>query len=451
MATYQFPPGFLWGTATASYQIEGAWNEDGKGESIWDRFAHTPGKIIDGSNGDVACDHYHCWADDIALMKSMGLKAYRLSAAWPRILPAGTGEVNQKGLDFYSQVVDGLLEAGITPFVTLYHWDLPQALQEKGGWPERAICDAFVEYADVISRHLGDRVKNWITINEPWCVSFLSQQIGEHAPGLQDWPAALRAAHHVLLSHGMAVPVIRRNSPGSEVGITLNFSWVEAASNSEADQNAARWMDGYFNRWFVDPVYGRRYPADMVEAFTAVGALRDGLDFVQVGDMDTIAASTDFLGVNYYTRDVVKATSPENPMPASAREVATLPRTEMDWEIYPQGLYNLLCRLYFDYSIPKLYVTENGCSYSDGPDADGRVPDQRRLDYLRSHFVAAHRAHLAGVPLAGYFVWSFMDNFEWAKGYAQRFGIVWVDYTTQQRILKDSAFWYKDVIAENGL
>jgi beta-glucosidase len=451
MAIFHFPDNFLWGTATSSYQIEGAWQEDGKGESIWDRFAHTPGKIIDGSNGDVACDHYHRWADDIALMKSMGLKAYRFSIAWPRILPNGTGDVNQAGLDFYSRLVDGLLEADIIPFATLYHWDMPQALQDRGGWPERATAQAFVEYADVISRHLGDRVKNWITHNEPWCVSFLSHQIGEHAPGWKDnWPAAFRAAHHVLLSHGLTAPAIRSNSADSEVGITLNFTWAEGASRSPADQIAVRWYDGYFNRWFVDPVYGRGYPADMVEAFTQTGMMPNGLDFVQPGDMAAIAAPTDFLGVNYYTREVMRAQSEQMPVPTPAREAATLPRTEMDWEVYPNGLYSLLCRLYFDYGIPKLYVTENGCSYSDGPGEDGRVHDARRTDYLRQHFLAAHRAMLAGVPLAGYFVWSFMDNFEWAKGYQQRFGIVWVDYTTQQRIIKDSALWYKDVIAANG-
>lgn len=451
MAVFQFPKNFLWGTATSSYQIEGAWQEDGKGESIWDRFAHTPGKIADGSHADVACDHYHRWRDDIALMQSLGLKAYRFSIAWPRILPEGTGAVNQAGLDFYKALVDGVLEAGMTPFATLYHWDLPQALQDRGGWPARSTGDAFVEYAGVVSRALGDRVKNWITHNEPWCISFLSHQIGEHAPGWKDnWPAALAAAHHVLLSHGQAVPVIRANSPACEVGITLNFSWVEPASRSAADLNAARWADGYSNRWFLDPVYGRGYPADMVDAFTAAGFLPNGLDFVQPGDMAAMAVPTDFLGVNYYTRDVVKARSAGNPVPTPAREAATLPRTEMDWEVYPNGLYKLLCRLYFDYDVPKLYITENGCSYSDGPSEDGAVHDARRTDYLRQHFLAAHRAILAGAPVAGYFVWSFMDNFEWAKGYEQRFGMTWVDFATQQRILKDSALWVKEVAAANG-
>lgn len=447
MTDITFPDNFLWGVATASYQIEGAWNLDGKGESIWDRFTHTEGNILDGSTGDVACDHYHLYPEDIALMQSLNVQAYRFSIAWPRILPTGRGQVNQAGLDFYSRLVDGLLEAGIEPFVTLYHWDLPQALQDRGGWPERSTAEAFTEYADVVSRHLGDRVRHWMTHNEPWCISFLSHQIGEHAPGWQDWPAALRAAHHVLLSHGWAVPVLRRNSPGSEVGIVLNFEHVDAASASPADQQAARRQDGYFNRWFLDPVYGRYYPADMVSDYIHAGYLPHGLDFVLDGDRRTIGVQTDFLGVNYYTRSVVHQGARGWP---EALTVPDVERTEMGWEIYPQGLYHLLNRLHFEYRIPKLYITENGCSYSDGPNAAGKVPDQRRLDYLRDHFAAAQRAMQNGVPLAGYFVWSLMDNFEWAKGYTQRFGVVWTDFETQERIPKDSALWYKDVIARNG-
>lgn len=449
MTHITFPPAFLWGTATSSYQIEGAWNEDGKGESIWDRFTHTPGKIEDQSTGDVACDHYHRWPEDIALMKSLNLQAYRFSTAWPRILPAGRGAVNQKGLDFYSRLVDGLLEVGITPFVTLYHWDLPQALQDEGGWTVRSTAEAFVEYTDALSRHLGDRVKNWITHNEPWCASFLSHQIGEHAPGWQDWEAGIKASHHILLSHGWAVPVIRQNSPGAEVGITLNFTAAEAASASKADMDATRWFDGYFNRWFTEPIYGRSYPADMVAAYQT--HLPNGMSFIQPGDLETIAVPTDFLGVNYYSRAVLRAGETDN-LPQTRFD--NLERTEMNWEVYPDGLYNLLNRLYFEYQVPKLYITENGCSYSDGPQQNGQgtvhVPDTRRLNYLRDHFTAAHRAMQNGVPLAGFFVWSFMDNFEWAKGYLQRFGIAWVNYETQQRILKDSALWYSNVITQNG-
>ncbi len=381
MTALKFPHDFLWGTATASYQIEGAWNEDGKSESIWDRFAHTPGKIEDGSNGDVACDHYHRWPEDVALMKSLGFRAYRFSTAWPRILPEGRGRINQPGIDFYSRLVDALLEAGIEPFVTLYHWDLPQVLQDQGGWPARATAEAFVEYADVLSRALGDRVKNWITHNEPWCASFLSHQIGEHAPGWKgEWNAAIKAAHHLLLSHGWAVPVIRRNAPGAEVGITLNFTHAMPASRSAADLDATRQADGYGNRWFLDPVYGRRYPADMVADFTAAGYLPAGLDFVYEEDMEAIAAPTDFLGINYYTRSVIRNEEAADNLPQTEFTAPKEEWTEMPWEIYPDGLYQLLCRCYFDYQTPKIYVTENGCSYSNGPDAQGRIAVQRRLD-----------------------------------------------------------------------
>ena len=446
-----FPEGFLWGTATSSYQIEGAWQEDGKGESIWDRFAHTPGKVLDGQTGDTACDHYHRWPDDVALMSSLGMQAYRFSIAWPGILPQGTGTVNQAGLDFYSRLVDGLLEAGIVPFVTLYHWDLPQAIQDRGGWTARLSVDAFVEYADVTSRHLGDRVNYWITHNEPWCASFLSYQIGEHAPGWQSWPAAIVASHHTLLSHGLAVPVIRANSAAAEVGITLNFTHYDAASESESDRRRQRQADGNFNRWFLDPLYGRHYPADMVADFAAAGYLPDGLAFVEEGDLDAIAVKTDFLGVNYYTREITRDEHDQENWPQERFKAPLPERTAMDWEIYPEGFYALLNRLHFEYRAPKLYITENGCAYSDGPDSDGETDDQARVDYLRRHFVAAHRAIQNGVPLAGYFVWSFLDNFEWAWGYSQRFGLVWVDYQTQERLPKASAKWYADVIARNGL
>lgn len=452
MNKLHFPQNFLWGSATASYQIEGAWQEDGKGESIWDRFAHTPGKVLHGATGDVACDHYHRWPEDIALMKELGLRAYRFSIGWPRILPEGTGAVNQKGIDFYSRLVDALLEAGIVPFATLYHWDLPQALQDRGGWPQRSTAEAFVEYTDVITRALGDRIKHWITHNEPWCASFLSHQVGEHAPGWNDWYAGLSAAHHILLSHGWAVPMIRRNSPGAEVGITLNFTIASTANRTPENLHAVRLLDGYFNRWFIDPIYGRHYPADMMDAYLKAGLLpTNELDFVADGDFEAIAVHTDFLGVNYYTRAVVKAGSGGADLFADDPENANLERTEMDWEVYPKGLYDLLCRLHFEYQPAKIYLTENGASYADAPDTCGKVHDMRRIDYLRSHFTKAHEAMAAGAPLAGYFVWSLMDNFEWARGYAQRFGLVWVDYETQQRIVKDSARWFQQVIAENAV
>jgi len=453
MPIYRFPTDFVWGSATSSYQIEGAYDKDGKGLSIWDTFSHTSGNIKDGTTGDVACDHYHRWADDIQLMKSLNLQAYRFSIAWPRVLPTGRGQVNQAGLDFYSRLVDGLLEADIIPYITLYHWDLPQALQDEGGWHNRNTVDAFVEYADIVSRHLGDRVKYWITHNEPWVVAFLGNQIGAHAPGLQDWPVALQISHHLLLSHGMAVPVIRQNSSEADVGITLNFTLTEPANPDDpADVDAARYLDGYQNRWFLDPIYGRHYPADMVADYIEKGYLpAEGLTFVKEDDLKTIATQTDFLGVNYYSRVVINSndTLPRNLNQDNAtHQVWDL--TEMDWEVYSPGLYDLLNRLYFEYKIPKIYITENGCSYSDGPDDKGRIHDVRRIGYLREHFQMAHRAIGNGVPLAGYFVWSLLDNFEWAEGYRQRFGIVWVDYETQARLPKDSALWYRQVIEKNG-
>ncbi len=450
MAKLVFPEGFVWGTATASYQVEGAWTEDGKGESIWDRFSHTPGKIKKGDTGDVACDHYHRWPEDVHLMQELGLSAYRFSVAWPRILPNGRGPVNQVGLDFYSRLVDALLEAGITPYATLYHWDLPQALQDEGGWPRRSTAEAFVEYADVVSRRLGDRVKHWITHNEPWCVSMLSYQIGEHAPGHHDTQEALWAAHHVLLSHGWAVPVLRANSPGGEAGITLNHTHYTPASRSQADVAQARRLDGWFNRWYFDPVFGYGYPADMTAGHEAEGTLPQGLAFVQPGDMEAIAAPLDFVGLNYYTREVIRAAEAGN-LPQEVFAAPASEWTDMPWEVYPEGLYQLLSRVHFHYHAPKIYITENGCSYSDGPDAAGRVRDARRIAYLQAHFAAAHRALQAGVPLAGYFVWSFLDNFEWARGYDQRFGLVWVDYGTQQRLPKDSALWYRSVIQANAV
>ena len=384
------------------------------------------------------------------LMADLGLNAYRFSIAWTRILPAGRGQVNQAGLDFYSRLVDALLAADIQPFITLYHWDLPQALQEAGGWPQRDTVAAFVEYADVVSRALGDRVKHWITHNEPWCISFLGHQMGEHAPGLCDMRQALTTSHHVLLSHGQALPVLRGNSPGSEVGITLNFTHAQPASHSVYDLAQARWFDGYFNRWFIDPLFGRHYPADMVANYRRL-FIPDGLTWVQPGDIEAIAAPLDFLGVNYYFREVFRDNSAADNLPQQVFPAPDDERTLMGWEIYPEGLYKLLNRLHFTYEIPKMYVTENGVSWPDQVGADGRVRDSRRIRYLHDHFVAAHRALANGVPLAGYFVWSLMDNFEWAKGYKQRFGLVYVDYATQARIPKESASWYRQLIAKNTL
>ncbi len=452
---FTFPSDFLWGTATSSYQIEGAWDEDGKGESIWDRFSHTPGKIKNGDTGDIACDHYHRWPEDIQLMKYLGLQAYRFSISWPRILPAGQGQVNQSGIDFYSRLVDDLLEAGIVPFVTLYHWDLPQKLQDEGGWAVRSTAYAFAEYVALFTHHLGDRVKHWITHNEPAVTAFIGHLSGEHAPGLQNMTTALKVSHHLLLSHGWSVPLIRQNSPDAEVGITLNINWHMPASRSQRDYEAHRYAGGQWFRWFLDPLYGRHYPADMVSDYRSQGHLPEGgLLFLKEGDLKSIAVPTDFLGLNYYTRYVVR----DHSIPDSQNDPQTVfpaPKndrdwTEMDWEVYPDGLFNVLSQLHLEYHVPKIYITENGCSFSDGPDRDGRIRDQRRISYLREHFIAAHKALTIGLPLSGYFVWTLMDNFEWRHGYSQRFGIVWVDHKTQERIPKDSALWYKQVIAESG-
>jgi beta-glucosidase len=456
--TVSFPSGFVWGAATSAYQIEGATDEDGRGESIWDRFARSDSRIEDGSTGDVACDHYHRWREDLALMNALGLRAYRFSVAWPRVMPTGRAPVNERGIDFYDRLVDGLLERSIAPYVTLYHWDLPQRLQDEGGWTARSTAYAFVEYADAVTRRLGDRVRRWITHNEPWCASLVGHQEGRHAPGLRDWQAALGSAHHLLLSHGMTLDVVRSNSPDAQVGITLNLSPVVPASESAADAEACRYHDGHMNRWFLDPLYRGRYPQDMVEAHLARGHLTNGagrspLPFVRPGDLEVIAGRTDFLGINYYNRTVAR--SDRVPEAENApRTVFLAPEadwTDMGWEVYPAGLTELLRRVQADYRPPKMYVTENGASYGEGPDALGRVPDAKRQRFVRDHLIAARRAIDEGVPLAGYFLWSLLDNFEWERGYTQRFGITWVDYDTQKRIPKDTALWYSRVIAENAV
>ncbi len=444
----RFPDGFVWGVATSAHQIEGAYDDDGRGPSIWDRLEAVPGSIADGSDASVACDHYHRWREDIDLMTRLGVNAYRFSIAWPRILPAGRGTVNAAGLDFYDKLVDALVDGGIRPFITLYHWDLPQKLQDNGGWLSRDTVDAFVEYADVVTARLGDRVKHWMTHNEPWCIAHLGHDSGEHAPGIKDPAGALRAAHHVLLSHGRACPVIRKNVPDARVGIVLNLTPSSPASNNPEDADASRWFDGFFNRWYLDPLFHGGYPEDVVEDRIAAGHLESRqLPFVRPGDMETISAPTDFLGVNYYSRVVMRAG--EDAWPEAVQVVPDDGLTDMGWEVYPQGLTELVERVHREYGPQRIYITENGAAYSDGPDESGRVADTRRIDFMRGHVRACHRAIENGVPLAGYFAWSLMDNFEWAHGYERRFGLYWVDYKTQKRIPKDSAFWYHDVIAAN--
>jgi beta-glucosidase len=441
----KFPENFLWGTATCAYQIEGAVNEDGRGESIWDVFSHTPEKIHNNDNGDVACDHYHRWQEDIQLMKSLGFKSYRFSIAWPRILPEGRGKINQPGLDFYNRLIDGLLEAGIQPLATLYHWDLPTALE--GAWLNRSTVDAFAEYSGLAARHFGDRVKMWFTINEPWCASHLSYTIGEQAPGLKDRSKGILAAHHVLLAHGVAVKELRKAVHNAQIGIVLNMSPIHNDPDAPISEDRVRFMDGELIRWFADPIYGRGYPKDILEDYVRMGALESAEpDFIRPGDMDLIAQETDLLGINYYTRMFVSSKS--EGVHSENRDV---PKTDMGWELYPQGLYEILERVNRVYQPRQLMVTENGASYADGPDENGRVPDQRRIDYLQTHIYQIWQAIQAGIPVTGYLVWSLMDNFEWARGYSQRFGIIHVDYKTQKRTVKDSAQWYRDVIKRNGL
>ncbi|MCS6843382.1 MAG: GH1 family beta-glucosidase [Caldilineales bacterium] len=441
----QFPHDFVWGVATSSYQIEGAWQEDGKGESIWDRFSHTPGKVLNGDTGDVACDHYHRYVEDVALMRSLGIGAYRFSIAWPRVQPQGHGPVNPAGLDFYDRLVDALLAAGIRPFVTLYHWDLPQALQDRGGWGNRDVARWFADYAHIVARRLGDRVKHWITHNEPWVVAMVGHLIGEHAPGLQDPALAVRVAHHLLLSHGLALEPIRSESAGCQAGITLNLIPMYPASDKGADLDAAARNDGFVNRWFLDPLLRGRYPEDMLALWEQI------VPEVDPDDLAVISRPIDFLGVNYYTRQVVKHDQEGNPLLQVALVHPPGEYTTMNWEVYPEGLYELLMRLHREYAVPALYITENGAAYPDVVDAEGRVRDPKRVAYLRSHLVQAHRAIADGVPLRGYFAWSFMDNFEWAHGYSQRFGLVYVDFATQERIVKDSGRWFGEAAQENGV
>jgi beta-glucosidase len=439
-----FPSDFVWGAATASYQIEGGWDEDGKGESIWDRFSHTPGKVAEGHTGDIACDHYHRWREDVVLMKELGLKAYRFSVSWPRVLPQGRGKVNQLGLDFYSRLVDELLNAGITPYATLYHWDLPQKLQDAGGWPERDVTGAFCEYAQAVSRALGDRVQHWMTMNEPHIISFLGYLDGVHAPGHTSRDEMLAAAHHVLLAHGMAVPLIRANSKDAQVGIALDHYPQIPASESEADRKAALLQDGVLNRWSLDPLDGKGYPQDVVEHY------RSDMRFVLAGDLQTMAAPIDFLGINYYFRYLVRSKEIPEAQNMPPTQFSTGEFTDMGLEVYPQGAYKLLKRLQADYSFPAFYFTENGAACPDHPDAQGEVNDPARISFIKRHLEQMHQAILEGVPLRGYFVWSLLDNFEWAFGYTKRFGIVYVDYPSQKRIPKASANWYRQVIAEGG-
>lgn len=441
-----FPKEFLWGVATAAYQIEGAVKEDGRGPSIWDVFSHTPGKVIHGDTGDIACDQYHRLEADLDLLFELGIKAYRFSIAWSRVLPQGQGQLNQAGVAYYERLVDGLLKRNITPMVTLYHWDLPQALQEKGGWLNRDTAYIFADYAGQMHRIFGDRIPFWITLNEPWCSAFLGHQQGVHAPGIQDEAAALTATHHLLLAHGLGVAAMRAENKSTNLGITLNLTSNIPASATPADLAATRRVDGQENRLFLDPLFRGVYPADMVEHYRPVSAFQ----FVKAHDLDIIKAPFDFLGINYYERHLVKA-DPADKELGAIQMIEDGPRTAGGIGINPEGLEDLLLRVKTDYTDLPLYITENGMAYHDYVDPEGQVKDEERTSYLDDHFRAAHAALLEGVDLRGYFVWSFLDVFEWALGYSKRFGIVYVDYRTQTRIPKLSAQWYSKIIAQNGL
>ena len=435
-----FPPGFVWGAGTSAYQIEGGVDLDGRVPSIWDTFCAEPGRVADGTSGAVAADHRHRAADDVALLARLGIPAYRFSIAWPRVA-GGAG-----GLDFYRRLVDDLLAAGIEPFVTLYHWDLPQALEDAGGWPMRDTAERFAEYAFVVAGALGDRVRRWGTINEPWCASMLGYASGQHAPGRTEPGAAVAAAHHLLLAHGLAVDVLRAEVADPEISITLNPYPVVAAGEGPGDLDAARRVDGIANRLWYDPILRGAYPDDVLEDVAAVSDLRHLRD----GDLAVIARPLDALGINYYRRHHVRfspGASASSPWPGSPDVEAVTPdgpRTDGGWAVEPDGLHEVLRRVTDDYDPPPLYVHENGAAYHD------RVDDQRRIEFLDGHVQAASRAVDDGIDLRGYFVWSLLDNFEWAEGYRHRFGIVHVDFDTQVRTPKASAAWYAGVIRRNG-
>lgn len=433
--TVIYPSKFLWGAATASYQIEGAWKEDGKGESIWDRFSHTPGNVENGDTGDVACDHYHRWPEDIALMRQLGIKAYRFSVAWPRVLPQGSGMVNLAGMDFYDRLVDALLQANIEPFITLHHWDFPQALYDKGGWLNRDNLHYFADYSVLMVKRLGDRIRRWTTFNEPGVIAWNGYMGGDHAPGVRDAKTAIQVAHNLMVAHGLSVQAMRAANPAIEAGIVLSQWGVDPASDDPADVAAAAhaWNSG--DTAFLHPIFTGHYHPEMVEG------VKENAPEIKPGDMAHIAQKLDFMGLNSYSRSVISATQ------GRLEKIPGSEYTEMGWEVCAPALRRLLVKLNHDYKLPPIYITENGSAYKDEVTADGRIHDDRRLDYLRQHFTQVRLAMQDGVDVRGYFVWSLLDNFEWAFGYGKRFGLIHVDFATQKRTFKDSALWYNRVIS----
>jgi len=434
---------FRWGVGTSAFQIEGAWDDDGKGESIWDRFLHESGIR---PNGDQTCDHYHRLESDLDLLASLGVNSYRFSTSWARVIPQGTGTTNERGLAFYDRLIDGLLERNIEPWLTLYHWDLPQGLQDRGGWENRRAVDWFVEYASVMAERFGDRVSRWITVNEPWVSSFLGHHDGVFAPGFTEWNLAVTAAHHQLLAHGAAVRTIREALPGARIGIALDCRPAYPLSSSQGDIDAATHFDGFRNRWFFDPIFGKGYPVDIKQSYETES--RWPSDLVRDDDMTKIAEPLDFLGINYYTSLGIDANSAEaDHSEAKPGSPAQIGFTEMGWKIDPTAFGTFLRRIHEEWGPTSIVVTENGASFSDGPSSDGSIHDDRRIAYLESHVSEIDRARASGVPIDGYFVWSFLDNLEWVSGFDQRFGLVHVDHDTQKRTVKDSGLWYRDLIS----
>lgn len=451
-----FPQGFLWGVATASYQIEGAVAEAGRGESIWDTFSRTPGKVSNGDNGDIACDHFHRYREDIALMRELGVQSYRFSLAWPRMFPDGDNREEPRGFAFYDRLIDELLASGITPMATLYHWDLPQRLQDQGGWANRDIAHRFAEYAQKAAARFGDRVTSWLTLNEPWCSSWLGYMSGVHAPGIQDLDQAIAAAHHTALAHGLGVRAIKAIHSSARVGIALNMTnyRVDDAGDGELNELASL-MDAHVNRWWIEAFTRGEYPENLVQFYGDRLARH-----LESDDSSLLKVGTDFLGVNYYSDSFLGKPGPEDrpmsegglfPFPQRSSGLIPQPVTAMGWPITPDGLHDLLVRIAKDWrQIVDITITENGAAFDDTPDAQGHVDDQARVRYLQDHIAAVGRAAAKGVPVSGYHAWSFLDNFEWAEGYAKRFGLVHVDYATQQRTPKSSALAYRSIIFDHA-
>ena len=452
-----FPEGFVWGAATAAYQVEGAAREDSRGASIWDTFSHTPGKTDNGDTGDVACDMYHRYPADIALMQGLGIKGYRLSISWSRLFPNGDEVREERGFAFYDNLINTLIAQGITPYITLYHWDLPQALEEKGGWRNRATVEAFGRYAAAVAGHFGDRVKHFAPINEPWCVAWLGHGLGVHAPGISDRPTAFKVAHHTVIAHATAVNAMRAVRDDLKIGPVLNHANYPADDPSDPEQlHASDILDAVQNRWWMDAIFYGKYPQILIDEFGS-----EFLSAILPGDMELAQTKNDWIGINYYFDTRVGASDAANPVAFDnsallGLSIDSTPRgelTDMGWPITPEGLTNLLVRWTSEFGsrLPQIFITENGCAYPDGPDAVGTVNDQDRIAYLDKHLKALLDAIDQGVDVGGYFQWSLMDNFEWSLGYQKRFGIVYVNYQTQERILKESAHWYAEVIKRSAI